>query len=152
VIDDAVQRWFRELRSKTIQHSKEKGIIFKDMIKFLETRVLIVNPRQRRATKAKDVELQLIEEYKAYKVMEPTEPRSTKNPSSFLSGKFPRRRNPEKVVQGTNWEISLPDAAPDLKTGSFSRRQIHCLCPEESGEARKWITLHLSHGPTSYHE
>jgi hypothetical protein len=64
VIDDAVQRWFRELRSRTIQHNKEEGIISKDMIKFLETRVLIIDPKQRRATKSKDVELQLIEEYK----------------------------------------------------------------------------------------
>lgn len=130
-IDDAVQRWFRELRSRTIQHNEEEGAIFKDMIKFLETRVLVVDPKQRRATKAKDVELQLIEAYKAYNRMNPTEPLSTTNHSRFLSGIFSKRRKPEEVVQGADWEISLPDATY-IQTCEFGSDAHLLLCASKT--------------------
>jgi len=131
-ISEEVERWLKELRSQTWLKDEDEGLIFKEMIAFLHSKVLIVDPVQRRKTTASDVKKQLITSYKAYESLD-TGIVSAKSPTFrnrlIKSSLFLKRPRSESEVHSRNWEIKLPDA---VKSCEFGPNAQPLVCVSET--------------------
>lgn len=109
-ISDAVKRWHKQLRLKTRQESAMEGAIFEDMLKFLARKVLIIDPKQRRHTKAEEVRVHLIEAFKGFRGMASITPVSPKNAKFRFRlldlAKFTHRRQSEATARPQDWDIT----------------------------------------------
>lgn len=119
-VSEEVERWLKELRSQASLRDADEGSIFKEMIAFLHSRVLIIDPSQRRKTTAVDVKEQLITSFKAYSNLN-TGFVSPKSPRFRI--KFPgsdillRRTRADSETHSRNWEIGFPDAVKSCEFG-----------------------------------
>jgi serine/threonine protein kinase len=113
ILSEAVRKWFKELRRRTMEHSSDEGLIYEEMIRFLENDVLLVDPKKRQATKAEDARKKLIVAFTAYG--------NLSNGLGFPKGKsktlmdratrvlhIRKRSQPKVQAHAPDWAISLP--------------------------------------------
>jgi serine/threonine protein kinase len=120
----AVERWMKELRDRAYRRSKDEGVIVNDFLAFLHNKVLVVDTKKRKETRAKDIAKYLGEIYREYAKLakhypnEPSPSPSNPNPRSHrrtFSLPFSRRRSaPAQTQMGppnpSTWKIPLPDS------------------------------------------
>ncbi|PVH93816.1 kinase-like protein [Periconia macrospinosa] len=119
-VSEEVERWLKELRSQTWRKNEEEGSIFKEMIAFLHSRVLLIDPSRRRETTAAEVKDQLIASYKAYDNLStgfvPDKPLRFRDKIARYS-LFNKHARAESDFQSRNWEIVLPEAVKSCEFG-----------------------------------
>ncbi|KAF2473419.1 kinase-like protein [Lindgomyces ingoldianus] len=131
-ISEEVERWLKELRSQTWLKDEDEGSIFKEMIAFLQSKVLIIDPLQRRKTTALEVKEQLITSFKAYNNLNTgfVSPKNSRFRTKFIrSSLFPKRTRTESEIHSRNWEIGLPDA---VKSCEFGPNAQPLVCVSET--------------------
>jgi hypothetical protein len=135
-VNEAVKRWHSQLRMETKRRDADEGIIFERMIKFLGNEVLVIDPKQREKTTARDIRERLIEAYNAFKTMAlmvPVSPGPKK--SRFrLSGMLSRKRGPESDLPSEDWKIHLSSA---VKACAFGPNAHPLVCITDSN-----LTVH----------
>ncbi|KAH7401701.1 kinase-like domain-containing protein [Pyrenochaeta sp. MPI-SDFR-AT-0127] len=111
VLSDAVRKWFNELRRRTMQENQDEGHIFEDMITFLESKVLIIDPSKRRTTKAEHVRKNLIVAFKAYDDLPQglVSPKQTKFLDRVATFVHHVLGQPEFEMHPHDWVIRLPN-------------------------------------------
>lgn len=128
-VSDAVKRWHKHLRMKTLQADAQEGAIFEDMIEFLRRKVLLVDPKRRRETAAGDIRNSLIASWKAYQSMSNAGPMTPKIPKSRfrMSSLVKRswRRQPEVDVHSQVWNIP---SKGEVRTCVFGPNAHPLLC------------------------
>jgi serine/threonine protein kinase len=124
-LSEAVERWFKALRSRANRRSREEGAAVSSFLEFLRKKVLVVDPEKRKSTKAKDIVEALGEVYRGYLGLaekypdgyQPRPPPSNPNKKThrrMFSLPFGRRRSPPPQIQvappiENKWKIPLPN-------------------------------------------
>ncbi|PSN67175.1 kinase-like protein [Corynespora cassiicola Philippines] len=141
-VSDAVKRWFRELKMKTMQRNEDEGIIFRELVNFLEDKVLVIDPAERRKTRAKHIAASLRESGRAYNnivngVVPQKEERIRDRIRRFMS--IPKPIKTENVNYVRKWDISLPAT---VKVCEFGPNAHPLVCVMEN-EIRAYSLNHV---------
>jgi serine/threonine protein kinase len=127
-VNEAVRKWHQDLRMNTKKRNPQEGTIFETLIKFLDRRVLLVDPDKRRETRAADVRDRLRDAFKAYHnkpiIATKNGPRSW---GRYLSKtKLFQRRRSETESHSQNWKIQLSAAVKSCTFGPNAQPLV-CL-------------------------
>lgn len=123
-INDGVKKWHKHLRMRTKQKMPDESPIFEAMIRFLDDKVLIIDPKKRSKTAAKDVREELIKAWREFNALAKRPPTSVQPLKRRF--KIPiikdwsLRGHSETDALYLNWEIPLPTVracafGPDAK-------------------------------------
>jgi hypothetical protein len=108
-----------------MKNNQAEGHIFEEMIKFLEKNVLVINPSQRRTTKAENVREQLIIAFKAYDELASGGPASPQRAKFFdrviKLVHIPRRGQPQLEANTQDWIKSLSGPIKACEFGPAAR-------------------------------
>lgn len=132
-VSDAVKKWHKHLRMKTKQEHPEESDIYEKLIGFLDRKVLVIDPKQRRDTTAKDVRQQLIDAFNAFRNLANRGPGSPTSPRTRFNfpiiNRFSQKRPSETEAQSHEWKIYLSDTA---RTCAFGPNAEPLVCVTDS--------------------
>jgi serine/threonine protein kinase len=132
-VSDAVKKWHRHLRMKIKQERPGECEIFEALLSFLDRCVLVIDPKLRRQTTAKDVRSKLIDAFKAFRSLAehvstpPSSPGTRFNIPTF--NRWMKRRQSEVDTQSQDWKIPL---SATVKTCAFGPNAEPLVCMTDS--------------------
>jgi serine/threonine protein kinase len=124
-INDGVTRWHKQIRLESKHAHSEEGAVFETMIKFLERKVLIIDPRRRQETTADQVRKKLIESFKAFENI------SDKDDNTGGRGPGFRGRVRNFLQSGTKMHTQygeMPPATAVVRTCTFGPNGHPLVC------------------------
>jgi serine/threonine protein kinase len=130
-VSEAVKNWHKHLRMKTRQERPDESEAFEALLNFLDRRVLVIDPKSRRETTAKDIRSKLIDAFDVFHNLEERGPTSPVSPRSRFKIPILKRwrRQSEAEAQSQDWKIQLPAA---VKTCAFGPNAEPLVCMTDS--------------------
>jgi hypothetical protein len=107
-VNNAVKKWHQHLRDVTKKENPKESAIFAKLVEFLDNKVLVIDPKQRKETTALDIRNKLIVAFKEFgNIVDPpfvSRPAPTAQ-TSWIDKVF-RRAVPEAELR--HWDIPMP--------------------------------------------